>query len=162
MRTTAECGYLPLAPPGVAVANVHGLMRHVSLYHAGGKDKGVYALHMPASGTAVLVVVAPGVTNNRRGADGEVGLGEHCPPHHRPPTRTLNPRVLIQMASYDVASNLCMAGVVPSSTLPATSSTRILNSGVLNVHGNLRRCDHRLTCRPSNFRPSFVELNGIL
>jgi DNA polymerase epsilon subunit 1 len=81
MRTTAEFGYLPLAPVGAAAgaegagagaASHHGMMRHVTLYHAGAKDKGVYALHMPAGGAAVLVVVAPGVGAGRRGADAEL------------------------------------------------------------------------------------------
>ena len=69
MRTTAECGYLPLAPS--SAGGHHGMMRHVALYHAGTKDKGVYALHMPAAGTAVLVVVAPGVGGGRGGGGGD-------------------------------------------------------------------------------------------
>jgi len=60
MRTTAECGYLPLAPVAGAAHAAHGMLRHVTLYVAGTKDKGVYALHLPASGAAVLVVVQPG------------------------------------------------------------------------------------------------------
>ena len=71
MRTTAECGYLPLAPRRAAGegsgssssganAAAHGMLRHVTVYHAGSKDKGVYALHTPATGAATLVIVAPG------------------------------------------------------------------------------------------------------
>lgn len=74
MRTTAECGYLPLAPTGGSTGagaggggTHHGMMRHVALYHAGAKDKGVYALHLPAGGAAVLVVVAPGGGGGARG-----------------------------------------------------------------------------------------------
>ena len=69
MRTTAECGYVPLADPDSATA-VRGMMRHVSLYRAGGKDKGVYALHTPAAGSAVLVVVEPGAVGNGRRQQG--------------------------------------------------------------------------------------------
>jgi len=69
MRTTAECGYVPLADPDSATA-VRGMMRHVSLYRAGGKDKGVYALHTPATGSAVLVVVEPGAVGNGRRQQG--------------------------------------------------------------------------------------------
>ena len=68
MRTTAECGYLPLAHAAAktgATGEMHGMLRHVSLYHAGTKDKGVYALHTPATNAAVLVVVAPGVGAGR-------------------------------------------------------------------------------------------------
>ena len=68
MRTTAECGYLPLAPVAGAAHAAHGMLRHVTLYVAGTKDKGVYALHLPASGAAVLVVVQPG--EGRGGAAG--------------------------------------------------------------------------------------------
>ena len=69
MRTTAECGYVPLADPDSTTA-VRGMMRHVSLYRAGGKDKGVYALHTPAAGSAVLVVVEPGAVGNGRRQQG--------------------------------------------------------------------------------------------
>ena len=68
MRTAAECGYLPLAHAAKAKAltgDMHGMLRHVSLYHARTKDKGVYALHTPATNAAVLVVVAPGVGAGR-------------------------------------------------------------------------------------------------
>ena len=41
-------------------------MRHVSLYRAGDKGKGVYALHTPATGAGVLVVVEPGAVGNGR------------------------------------------------------------------------------------------------
>ena len=65
MRTTAECGYVPLARPDASQA-VRGMMRHVSLYRAGDKGKGVYALHTPATGAGVLVVVEPGAVGNGR------------------------------------------------------------------------------------------------
>ena len=39
----------------------------------------------------------------------EVGTRGHCPPRHRPPTRSLNPRFSSQLPSYDVASNVCVA-----------------------------------------------------
>ena len=65
MRTTAECGYVPLAKPDASQA-VRGMMRHVSLYRAGDKGKGVYALHTPATGSGVLVVVEPGAVGNGR------------------------------------------------------------------------------------------------
>ena len=45
---------------------MRGMMRHVSLYRAGDKGKGVYALHTPATGAGVLVVVEPGAVGNGR------------------------------------------------------------------------------------------------
>jgi serine/threonine protein kinase len=39
----------------------------------------------------------------------KVEPGRCCPPRHRSPTRTLHPRFLSSMASYDVASNIYQA-----------------------------------------------------
>ena len=50
---------LPKAPPGA--------LRHVALYRAGARDKGVFVLHTPATNTSLLVLVAPGaLTANGR------------------------------------------------------------------------------------------------
>ena len=69
-RATAEFGYLPLAsavPPGTDNASVHGLVRHVTMYHAGSRDKGVFVLHTPGTNKGLMVVVSPGsLTANGR------------------------------------------------------------------------------------------------
>jgi|TARA_B110000967_G_scaffold122316_1_gene124828 DNA polymerase epsilon subunit 1 len=73
-RATAEFGYLPLASaaggPGTAEnanSTVQGLLRHVTVYHCGGKDKGVFVLHTPFSNKGLMVIVAPGaLTANGR------------------------------------------------------------------------------------------------
>jgi DNA polymerase epsilon subunit 1 len=80
-RAVAEFGYLPLAPQTEAGTqtgpkDVHevtlpkappGALRHVALYRAGARDKGVFVLHTPATNTSLLVLVAPGaLTANGR------------------------------------------------------------------------------------------------
>jgi DNA polymerase epsilon subunit 1 len=49
MRTTAECGYVPLADPDSATA-VRGMMRHVSLYRAGRQGQGRLRASHPSRG----------------------------------------------------------------------------------------------------------------
>ena len=82
-RAVAEFGYLPLASPERPIAAPDGelsarrappgALRHVALYRAGTRDKGVFVLHTPASELPSLVVlVAPGALaangKTRRGA----------------------------------------------------------------------------------------------